>query len=105
MNASQTRSPGPQHLEDLVGAPCHVTRMGWVYDGRGSLLLPDVHAHWLRCPELGKPMWLLVGEDNWVRTSPVESIVVDGSAQNVVSVRTHGARYRFVFDTLAASNA
>lgn len=105
MTASQSQTSRPPHLEDLVGAPAHLTRVGDVYDGRGTLMLPDLHARWLRCPEVGKPLWLLVGETNWVRTSPVEAILIDESAWRVVSVRTHDARYRFVFDTVTASNA
>ena len=105
MSASHSRSfdHHARGLGELVGAPCHVTRMGQVYDGRGSLMRPDLDGCWLRCPEIGKPLWLLVGADNWVRTSPVQSITIDDRAANVVSVRTLDARYRFVFPVSASA--
>ena len=42
-------------------------------------------------------MWLMIGEENWVRTTAVVSVLSDES-DHVVVVRTTDARYRFVFD-------
>ena len=105
MKTSSSRSSRiPHDLSSLVGAPCAVTRFGQEYEGRGTLRLPGLDGHWLRAPEIGKPLWLVVGVSDWVRTSPVISVKATSSGA-VVVVRTEHARYRFVFRDLAKALA
>jgi hypothetical protein len=103
MNTPQARSSGaPISLATLVGCPCRLTRVGDCYDGRGTLAVPGLDGQLLRCPQVGKPLWLLIDQRNWVRTSPVVAISTESDRGGVVVfVRTGDARYSFAFPSLS----
>ena len=107
MNTNQPRlAGGTVTLAALVGTPCRLTRVGQCYDGRGTLAWPELDGQLLRCPEVGKPLWLLVGESNWVRTSPVASISDERDRESVrLFVRTGSARYSLVFRSSTTNSA
>jgi len=87
----------PPALASLVGASCKATRTGSARHGPCSLAMTDTDCRLVRCPELGAPLWLLAGESQWIRTSPIVAILVEDRAGLTVIVCTQRARYCLVF--------
>lgn len=97
MSAVQTRSPPARdELTRLVGAPCKVTRIGSTSNGHEPYPMTERDGELLCCPEIGAPLWLLIGA-TWLRTSPVADIRLGDGADTVVVVCTQNANYRLAF--------